>query len=193
MARAYQHVAAQEIGVRRQVLAAGQQIKVFRCGTIVQHAVCRAAVALPTVERFDRRAACSHGAERHEAGAVRLHGLCDLAHVPLYGSGGLIRRVPVAHVVTDVPVFNGRLARLRGPLGLFAALVAQDAEPAGIVPAGDIQLSPGLVAGLLVPAAGFAEAGLPNFDTHARSLPYSSWCSCSTAASISLSIVSTSN
>ena len=193
MALAYQHVPAQEIGVRRQILAAGQQHKISRCWPIVQHAVCRAAVALPTVERFDRRAACSHGAEHHERGAVRLHWLCDLAHVPSDGSGGLIRRVPVVHVVSDVSVFNCRLARLRGPLGLFAALVAQDAEPAAIVPVGDIQLPPVLVAGLLVAAARLAEAGLSDLDAHARSLPYSSWCSCSTAASISLSIVSTSN
>ena len=182
MALAYQYVAAQEIGVRRQILAAGQQHKIARCWPIVQHAVCRAAVALPTVESFDRRAACGHGAEHHERGAVRLHGLCDLAHVPLDGSGGLIRRVPVAHVVTDIPVFNGRLARLRGPLGLFAALVAQYAEPAPIVPVGDIQLPPGLVAGLLVASSGFSKAGLSNLDAHfcasSCGLPAASMASC---------------
>lgn len=140
----------------------------------MQHAVCRAAVALPTVECFDRRAACGHGAEHHERGAVRLHWLCDLAHVPSDGSGGLIRRVPVVHVVPDIPVFNRCLARLRGQLGLFAALVAQDAEPAAIVPVGDIQLPPVLIAGLLIAASGFSKTGLPDLDTHVRSLPYNS-------------------
>ena len=43
---------------------------------------------------------------------------------------------------------------------------AQDAEPAAIVPVGDIQLPAGLIAGLLIAAARLAETGLSDFDAH---------------------------